>query len=278
MLAALGALAVGACSPVTVLNALAPRADVRETTNLAYAEGARHGIDVYAPDGAEGAPVVLFLYGGSWDSGERGMYRFLGTSLAAGGVVCMVPDYRVWPDVRFPAFMHDAARALAWARAHAAEHGGDAARIVLMGHSAGAQMATLLALDGEYLAGEGLRPAAALRGVVGLAGPYDFLPLRDPTLRAIFGPESTWPESQPVNYAHPGAPPMLLATGDQDSTVLPRNTARLASRLRATGNDVRAVTYAGIGHREILGAFAPALRFLAPVRRDVLGFVAEAAA
>lgn len=273
MLAALGALAVSACTPVAVLNALAPRDGVRETPGLAYAEGARHRIDVYAPEGARGAPVVLFLYGGSWDSGERGMYRFLGASLASAGEVCMVPDYRVWPEVRFPAFMQDAARALAWAGGNAAAHGGDAGRIVLMGHSAGAQMATLLALDGEYLAAEGLRPARALRGVVGLAWPYDFLPLRDPTLRAIFGQESEWPASQPVNYVHPGAPPMLLATGDQDSTVLPRNTASLAARLRASGNEVHAVTYAGIGHREILGAFAPGLRFLAPVRRDVLSFV-----
>ncbi|MBR0672448.1 alpha/beta hydrolase [Neoroseomonas soli] len=278
MLAALGALALAACSPVALLNALAPREGVRETTGLPYADGARHGIDVYAPEGAEGAPVVLFLYGGSWESGERGMYRFLGASLASAGVVCMVPDYRVWPEVRFPAFMQDAARALAWARRNAAAHGGDAGRVVLMGHSAGAQMATLLALDGEYLADEGLRPVRALRGVVGLAGPYDFLPLRDPTLRAIFGEESAWPASQPINHVRPGAPPMLLATGDQDSTVLPRNTARLAARLRASGNDVRAVTYAGIGHREILGAFAPALRFLAPVRQDVLRFVEDATA
>lgn len=278
MLAALGALAATACSPLAALNALAPREGVREAVGLSYGEGARHGIDIYAPAGAEGAPVVVFLYGGSWESGERGMYRFLGASLAAAGVVCMVPDYRVWPEVRFPAFMRDAARALAWARGNAAAHGGEPGRIVLMGHSAGAQMATLLALDGRYLAEVGLRPAAALRGVVGLAGPYDFLPLRDPALRAIFGPESEWPASQPVNFAHAGAPPMLLATGEQDATVLPRNTTSLATRLRSAGSDARAVTYAGIGHREILGAFAPALRFLAPVRRDVLRFVAEATA
>ncbi|MEO3473679.1 alpha/beta hydrolase [Roseomonas sp. CAU 1739] len=278
MLAALGALVAGACSPVAVLNALAPRVGVRETTGLAYADGARHGIDVYAPKDAQAAPVVLFLYGGSWESGDRGMYRFLGASLASAGVVCMVPDYRVWPEVRFPAFMEDAAKAVAWARRNAAPHGGDADRLVLMGHSAGAQMATLLALDGAYLADAGLPPGGALRGVVGLAGPYDFLPLRSPTLRAIFGQESAWPASQPVNHVHPGAPPMLLATGDQDSTVLPRNTASLAARLRASGNDVQAVTYAGIGHREILGAFAPPLRLLAPVRQDVLRFIGEATA
>lgn len=278
MFATLGALLAGACSPVSVLNALAPRDGVRETSGLAYAAGDRHGIDVYAPLGAEDAPVVVFLYGGSWDSGDRGLYRFVGASLATAGVVCMVPDYRVWPEVGFPGFLHDAAQAVAWARRNAAAHGGAADRLVLMGHSAGAHIATMLALDDDYLAAEGLRPAEAVRGVVGLAGPYDFLPLRSPTLQAIFGPESAWPASQPVNHVAPGAPPMLLATGDADAVVLPRNTESLAARLRAADNRVRAVTYPGIGHREIIGAFAAGLRFLAPVRQDVLHFVAETTA
>lgn len=278
MLAALGALLAGACSPVSLLNAMAPREGVRETSGLAYAPGERHGVDIYAPEGAQGAPVVVFLYGGAWESGDRGMYRFLGVSLASAGVVCMVPDYRVWPEVGFPGFVHDAAQALAWARRNAGAHGGAAERVVLMGHSAGAHIATLLALDGAYLSAEGLRPAEALRGVVGLAGPYDFLPLRSRTLQAIFGPESAWAASQPVNHVAPGAPPMLLATGDADFTVLPRNTASLASRLRAADNAVRTVTYDGIGHREILGAFAPGLQFLAPVRQDVLRFVMETTA
>ena len=278
MFAALGALLAGACSPASVLNAMAPRDGVREASGLAYGAGDRHGIDVYAPDGAEQAPVVVFLYGGSWVGGDRGMYRFLGASLEAAGVVCMVPDYRVWPEVGFPGFVQDAAQAVAWARRNAAAHGGAADRLVLMGHSAGAHIATLLALDDDYLAAEGLRPATAVRGVVGLAGPYDFLPLRSPTLQAIFGPESGWAETQPVNHVAPGAPPMLLATGDADSMVLPRNTESLAARLRAVDNPVRTVTYPGLGHREIIGAFSSGLRFLAPVRRDVLRFVAETTA
>lgn len=278
LLAGLGSLIAAGCSPTKVLNALATRDGVRTTVNLSYAPGDRHGVDVYAPEGAEGAPTIVFLYGGSWDSGDRGMYRFLGASLASAGVVCMVPDYRVYPQVRFPAFMHDAAHALAWARRHAATHGGAPDRLVLMGHSAGAQMATLLALDAEYLRTEGLEPKAALRGVIGLSGPYDFLPLRSPTLQAIFGAESEWPASQPINFATPGAPPMLLATGDDDAVVLPRNTERLAAKLRDAGNAVRTVTYPGIGHQEIIGAFAPTLHFLAPVRDDVLRFVTEATA
>jgi acetyl esterase/lipase len=278
ILAGLGTLLAAGCSPTMVLNALSAREGVLTTTDLAYAEGDRHGVDVYAPAGAQDAPTILFLYGGSWNSGERGMYRFLGATLAQAGVVVIVPDYRVYPEVRFPAFMTDAARAVAWAHRHAARHGGAPDRLVVMGHSAGAQMATLLALDPAYLAAEGLAPNAALRGVVGLAGPYDFLPLRSRSLQAVFGAPSEWPASQPVNFVTPGAPRMLLATGDDDTIVLPRNTAALADKLRASGNAVETITYPGVGHLEIMGAFAAPLRFLAPVRADVLRFVTEATA
>lgn len=275
MLASLAALVTSACSPTTLLNAVAPRGGVVASTGLAYAPGPRHGVDVYAPAAARGAPVVVFLYGGGWESGERGMYRFLGATLAAAGVVCMVPDYRVWPEVRSPVFVQDAARAVAWARAAATAHGGDPARLCLMGHSAGAQIATLLALNPAFLAEVGLAPGRDLRGVVGLAGPYDFLPLQSRTLMQIFGPEAERPASQPINFVTAGAPPMLLATGDADTIVLPRNTERLAARLRQAGNQVESITYPGIGHAQIMGAFAAPLGFLAPVRRDVLRFIAE---
>jgi acetyl esterase/lipase len=274
-LAPLAAAALGACSPTAILNALSPGSGVEVRTGLAYAPGDRGGIDVYAPAGARGAPVVVFIYGGSWDSGSRDMYRFVGAPLAAAGVVCMVPDYRVYPEVRFPAFMEDAAAAVAWARAHAAEHGGDPNRMLLMGHSAGAHIAVLLALDRRFLGRVGVVPGHDLRGVIGLAGPYDFLPLTDPTVQAIFGPEADWPAGQPITYVAPGAPPMLLATGDSDRTVRPGNTTRLAARLREAGNAVEERLYPGVSHVEIIGAFSGALSFLAPVRQDVLRYVAE---
>lgn len=277
-LAPFAALLAAGCSPTALLNALAPERGVQLTDGIPYGEGPRNRIDVHAPRGANGAPAVVFFYGGSWETGDRGMYRFLGAALAAAGVVCMIPDYRVWPAAGFPGFMQDGARAVAWARAHAAEHGGDPRRLFLMGHSAGAQIATLLALDAGFLPSLGVRPGRDLRGVIGLAGPYDFLPLRDPTLQAIFGAERDWPASQPINHVTAGAPPMLLATGDADTVVLPRNSESLAARLRAAGNAAETITYPGIGHSEIIGAFAGALTFLAPVRRDVLRFVAERAA
>jgi acetyl esterase/lipase len=263
-----------ALSPVAMLNALAPRAGVMQVAELAYADGPRHGLDVYAPTPHRpGAPVVVFFYGGGWEDGDRGMYRFVGATLAAHGVVAVIPDYRVYPAARFPDFIEDGARAVAWARAHAPDYGGDPAKLFLMGHSAGAQIATLLSLDPTWLARVGLDPARDLAGTIGLAGPYDFLPLETPVLKAIFGPSQTWARSQPINYVTAHAPPMFLAAPGWDDSVDPGNTRRLAARLRASGGIVVERSYQFVGHRTLLGAFAAPFTFLAPVRAEVLSFI-----
>jgi acetyl esterase/lipase len=270
-------LLLGACSPVDALNALAPRAGQTQRTGIAYAAGPRHTLDIYAPVNADGtAPVVVFFYGGHWDSGDRAKYRFVGAALAAQGIVTVVPDYRVYPEVRFPAFMEDGAQAVAWTRANAASFGGDRNRIALMGHSAGAQIATLLALDPRYLRAAGADPARDIAAVVGLAGPYDFLPLHDDELKVIFGPEQAWKQSQPIDFVSASAPPMLLAAGADDDVVDPGNTLRLAAALRNAGAEATDIIYPGIGHSKLIGAMARPFTFLAPVRRDVQRFVAAA--
>ena len=276
--APLASLAAGACSPVGLLNAMAPDQGIVHEADIAYGPLARQHLDVYAPARSAAGqpyPVIVFFYGGGWEDGDRGIYRFVGATLASCGVVTVIPDYRVYPDVTFPAFMEDAARAVVWTRQHAGAFGGNPDRLFIMGHSAGAQIATLLALDREYLEAAGMSQPVA--GVIGLAGPYDFLPLKSAALKAIFGPESQWMRSQPIAYVAPGAPPMLLATGSDDTTVDPANTQRLAARARAAGNAVTATVYPSIGHQMLIGAFARQLTFLAPVRRDVLDFVAAPA-
>ena len=264
---------VGACSPTSILNALSPSSGVTIRRDLAYAQGPRHGLDIYQPQAAVNAPVVVFFYGGSWQDGDRASYRFVGAELAANGIVAMIPDYRLYPEVTFPGFIDDAAAAIVWAQRHAAEFSGDPRRIFVMGHSAGAQIAALVTLDPSYLRGNGF-DSRGLAGIIGLAGPYDFLPIRDPTLKIVFGPEAEWPRSQPINYVAPGAPPMPLAAGTGDNVVDPGNTRRLAARLRSEGDQVEERFYSGVGHAELIGAFARPLDFLAPVRRDVLDFIA----
>jgi acetyl esterase/lipase len=267
-----GAL-LGACSPFTYLNAMATDEHYAFQSDIAYGGLPRHRLDLYRPLGqaSHPAPVVVFFYGGGWKGGARADYRFVAAALASRGVLVVVPDYRVYPEVVFPAFVEDGAMAVKWVQSEVARFGGDERRIYLMGHSAGAHIAAMLALNRRYLDstdGDGGR----LAGFIGLAGPYDFLPVTSTTMKKIFGnpaPRST----QPIDFVTADAPPTLLVTGDADRTVLPENSRRLAERIRAMGGRASEVSYEGVGHARIVGAFSPPLSKGVPVVEDVLRFI-----
>lgn len=228
-------------------------------------------LDVYRPRHADRPlPVALFFYGGSWRYGERGAYTFVGRALAANGVLAVIADYRKYPAGTFPAFEFDAAAAARWTVDHAAELGGDPRRIFLSGHSAGAHIAVLLATDAQYLASQGLKPAD-FAGAIGLAGPYDFLPLTDPALVEVFGSPDEWPASQPVRFIDGDEPPFLVVQGDRDRIVQPRNAVSLVTALEQAKVPVTFRRYPNAGHFRVLAA----LRFtwLAPTLADVLAFV-----
>lgn len=263
---------LSACSGTGMLNAVAPTRGISMTTGVAYADGPRHALDIYKPAQAH-APVVVFLYGGSWKSGDRSMYRFAGAALADRGILTVIPDYRVYPEVRYPAFIDDAAAAVAWTKAHIAAYGGDPGRVFLMGHSAGAHIAAMLTLDKAFLAQVGMDPDRDIAGMIGLSGPYDFLPLNDTDLDAIFAPAGDLAVTQPINYARPGAPPMLLLTGEADTIVYPRNSRGLAEWIQAKGGIAIFKTYCGVGHLTIVGALSGLLSWKAPVLDDVVAFV-----
>jgi acetyl esterase/lipase len=265
-------LGLSACSPVTILNAMAPRSGITVSSDVPYAPGSRRSLDIYAPARAD-APVVVFIYGGGWKDGDKAMYRFVAAALAARGFLTVVPDYRLFPQVRFPVFVEDAAAAVAWTRGNISRYGGNPNRLFLMGHSAGAHIAALLTLHKQYLAADGLDPDRDIAGFVGLAGPYDFLPLHDPELDDIFAPAGDLRLTQPITFARGDAPPMFLAAGTDDTTVLPRNTANLTAAIRRDGGRVEEKLYPGIGHRLIIGSMAGALRWIAPVLQDVTAFL-----
>ena len=263
---------LAACSPATMLGRIQPAAPGGEHRDVAYAPGPRHSLDIYLPaKGGAPPPVVVFFYGGGWKSGDRAMYRFVGRSLARCGAITLIPDYRVWPEAGFHGFLHDAAAAVAYARQDIPRLGGDPARLFLMGHSAGAYIAAMLALDPRWLAEEGVDPPSALAGVIGLAGPYDFLPLRDPVLEQIFAPVG--PATQPITFAANARAPMMLAAGTNDTTVFPANSTRLGARVRASGGQATTVLYPGVGHVGLVAALAAPLGFLAPVRADTCRFL-----
>jgi acetyl esterase/lipase len=243
--------------------------------SIAYAGRARHTLDVCRPRDAVTAPVVIFFYGGAWRSGNKQMYRYAGKALARRGYVAVVPDYRIYPEVCYPQFIEDAALAVRWVKDNIAHFGGDPEQIFLMGHSAGAHIAAMLATDAHWLQQVALSPRD-VSGLIGISGPYDFMPLRSASLAAIFGGIDR-PETQPIFHVAPGVPPALLLTGGKDPLVEPGNSVRFAARLRQAGNDATVRIYPRIGHFFTIAALAPLLRFLAPVLRDVTAFIAERA-
>ncbi len=231
-------------------------------------------LDVYAPHDAANAPVIVFFYGGSWEDGRRRWYRYVGEALASNGVVAVIPDYRKYPDVRFPAFMRDAANATKWTFIHAAQYGGDARRLFVMGHSAGGHIAALLACDKRYLNAVGMQPQD-LAGMIGLAGAYSFLPYVDDEA-AIFGDDPKGlHDSQPINFVDGDEPPMLLLQGLDDDEVTPNNAEAMAKRAKAIGAPVVLKLYPGVDHGQLLVALAHGRDADVPTLRDTLDFVAH---
>ncbi|MBB1595825.1 esterase [Achromobacter sp. UMC46] len=265
---------VAACSPLTLLNGAVPDGTSHAAPGLAYGPLPRQRLDIYAPLDADRAPVVVFFYGGNWRSGDRADYRFVGDALASRGIVSVIADYRLYPEVRYPAFLQDAALAVAWTQQHVGSYGGDPGRLFVAGHSAGGYIAAMLALDPRWLREAGMAPSA-LAGWIGLAGPYDFLPIVARDVRPVFRFPDTPADSQPIRHVSAAAPPGLILTGTADTIVDPqRNSASLALALRAAGACARLVEYPGLGHKLAVGALARPLRWRAPVLDDLSRFVA----
>lgn len=277
--------AVTACSPIKVLNALTPGSGYTKNTGLAYGPDPRNLLDIYVPatkngdaqvqvaGGSAAAPVVVFFYGGSWNSGSRIDYDFVGQALAARGIVTVIADYRLYPQVRYPLFIEDGAQAVGWVAQHIASYGGDPHRLFVMGHSSGAYNAAMLALDPQYLTAVHMQPAD-LRGWIGLAGPYDFLPIENPDVRPVFFFPDSPPASQPINHVTAQAPNTLLIAANKDKLVNPvRNTGGLAEKLRRAGVPVQEQYYDGVSHATLIASFSRPLRSLAPALERVVGFI-----
>ncbi len=265
-------------APTFVLNTASWGSDVAVERDISFGADPRLKLDVYRPAHTqEPLPVVVFFYGGSWQHGDKSIYRFLGASLARAGFVTVIPNYRVFPAVLYPDFLRDSALAMRWAKDNATRFGGDVSKLFVSGHSAGAYNAVSLATDRRWLAEVKLDPKTDLAGVIGIAGPYDFLPLTAENLKIIFGPEEKRPATQPINYVDGKEPPMLLLRPVNDSVVDPGNSARLTKRVEQKGGQATLKSYDRVGHLSIIGTFSPLFSFLAPAREDLVQFVRETA-
>jgi acetyl esterase/lipase len=241
--------------------------------NLPYGQDPRQGLDVYSPRGAVNRPVVIFWYGGSWVKGNKSQYRFVGTTLAERGIVTVLPDYRLYPQVTFPAFDEDGARAVAWVEHHVQEFGGDPRHIVLMGHSAGGHTAAFLAFNHEFLRKYGADPDD-ISGLVGLSGTYVMVP-ETPTEHATFPPPYTNADWQPIRFVDAHSPPTLLLHGTDDTEVLPREAIELRDKMLSEQLSVELHLYPHRGHGDTVASFAPLARWRTPALKDTLEFIAR---
>jgi acetyl esterase/lipase len=243
------------------------------TRNQSFGSNTRHKLDIYRPKSScpDGA-IVIFWYGGNWTNGDRSTYGFAGAALAARGITTIVPDYRHYPETKFPGFVDDAALAYAWVVKNIAQANGKVRPVFVMGHSAGAHTAALIAYDQSYIAraGAGLPKPA---GLIGLAGPYAFDPTTWPSTKDIFATAKSADSARPVAFVKPGAPPALLLHGADDTTVKLYNTRDLAAALKAVNTPVETAEYPGIGHVGLVLTLAAPLRWRAPTLNAAVSFV-----
>ena len=272
-LAILVTVVVAACGGLafTVANTPALFGKFDRRADIAYGTQPRQRLDIYSPKDATSRPIIVFWYGGGWESGRKSQYRFVGAALARAGYVAVLPDYRLFPEVKFPAFVQDGGDALAWVVSHAAEIGGDPRRIFVAGHSAGAHLAAMLAYDRSQLQRVGL-PPETIRGFIGLSGPYALDPNND-TYRTIFAAPYTPADWRPVKLATRGAPPALLLHGEDDQTVWVSHARQMAAALNALGVEVTLRTFPGRGHSDTVAAFAVPAPHKLPVMEEIRRFV-----
>lgn len=264
-------LALSACSSRTLLNASASDSGYTLSQNVVYDDATGNRLDVYAPPG-NNLPVVVFFFGGRWSEGDKQDYKFVGQALAARGIIAVIPNYRLYPRVHYQEILDDSARAVAWVHLHVNSYGGSPARIVVMGHSTGAWNAAMLALDPQYMVRAGGN-RNWIRGMIGLAGPYDFLPITDPDLRDLFGPPESFDNTQPVFHVDGNNPPLLLMHGGKDETVSPRNTESLFDRVKRANGNAEKVIYPDLTHSRILDVVGVRLQGSANVMDRVDEFV-----
>ncbi|WP_045234239.1 alpha/beta hydrolase [Deinococcus pimensis] len=264
-----------ACSPVATLNTLARTNGLAVTQDVRYGPETRQVLDVYAPGNAKDAPVVMFVHGGSWTGGDKSDYRFVGESFARAGYVTVVMNYRLAPANRYPAYVQDAARAIRWTTDNVGAYGGDPHRLFVTGHSAGAFNAVEVVMNERWLREAGV-PVGRIRGVVGIAGPYDYDFRNFPSRNAF--PENADPEDvMPSRHVRRDPPPTLLLVAARDQLVGPENATRMEAALRAAGGDVTREVLPNLDHYTIVGSLSRTLTFLGPTRARVLDFIAARA-
>lgn len=271
-----------ACSVFDVVNAASKIYRVDAERNLQYGEHERFGYDLYLPrvSNPDTTPVVVFFYGGSWNDGSRKEYEFVGRRLAAQGYIVAVPDYRLYPEVAYPDFLHDSAAAVAAVKKQLQgsryQKYNPAEQLILMGHSAGAYNAAMLAMDARWLSEYQLDNHKVVGAFIGLAGPYDLYPIGIPNVQPVFFHPNYPENSNPVDFLEDYQTPTLIMAPETDELVsISQNSQRLANDLAAKGAPHQLVQVKGTDHITMIGAMSPLLFFKGNVIQPIKRFISD---
>lgn len=265
---------ITSCTPLNVLNLTVPINGYSAHRDISYGSNKRNKLDVYLPSTKDkkNHKTVVFFYGGRWRNGVKEDYRFVAQALAKHGFIIVIPDYRLYPEVKFPGFIEDGAGAVKWVHDNINKYGGNSEEICVMGHSAGAYIALMLALDKKYIEKTGIKEFP-IKCAVGLAGPYDFLPIKYDDVKEIFGHEEKLEITQPINFVSKNSPPALLMTGEDDDAVFPRNTKSLTKKYREKGATVVEKIYPETDHYKIILSLASTVPIGTSIVNDIISFL-----
>jgi acetyl esterase/lipase len=269
---------------VLLNNGPQPGDGVTVVRNIIYTDGApanpqRQSLDVYLPPSQTGFPVVFLAYGGQFRNGDKARLGYLARTLAREGLGVVAVNYQITDrtaqQVVHPGHVQDVAQAFAWTYRHIAEYGGDPNQIVLMGHSSGGSLVSMLATDRRYLAAHGLSPDV-VRGVIGVSsGLYDQRRLyMDPNgpFEDVFGnPEQHW-EASPLRYVDGTQPPFLVLYGQFDNPGFDQDSTAFYQALVNAGSEAELHMIPDRNHAGIIGRAA---RDGDPTRELILDFIAR---
>ena len=271
-----------AFSALAIVNGITSNGGVGVSKDILYGDEPLQDLDIYYPKPLAQAmktnttikqeyPMVVFVHGGSWESGNKEEYAFVGQSLAQAGYVTAVINYRKAPEHVYPDYVEDTAQAIAWSYKNAKRFHANPERFAVVGHSAGAFNAVAAIANEDFLKPYGIKPTD-ISAVIGIAGPYSY-DFRKFSSVTAFAADATPDEVMPDRQIKGAQPPYLLLTAEKDKVVYATNTIKMTQALKSAGVTVQTSEIKGASHATSIGAMALPLRWVNDVRAQVLSYL-----
>lgn len=265
----LGLVGIFIFAPATLLNMITPSESFNVEKNIKFGDHPRFKLDIYNPvKPKRNSPVVIFVHGGSWSTGNKNMYKFIGESLTSAGLTTVIPDYRLYPNTLYPEPITDTAKAIAWAAQKYPERS-----LVVMGHSAGAYNVLMAGgLVSSFLKAEAVDPCKRVSGIVSIAGPTGIKPLTSEPAIFVFPDRFTKKDAAMNNVLEP-SPPVLFLHGAEDTRVYPENSKKLAEKISARGGLSEVKIYPDLDHIDVVKVLSRYFDDDSALKSDLLNFI-----